>query len=388
MRLTIAALALALLPLAAQAENYEIDVVLPLTGTGAFIGKAQQQALTLEEKLFNAEGGTNGRPVHFVIHDDQTNPQVSVQLVTDILGKQPVVLMGPSLTAMCRATMPLMTEGPVEYCYTPSVNPEPGSYVFSSQISQAGLIETVVRYFHARGWNKLALIASTDATGQEGEKGIERAASLPDLPGMSIVEKTHYNPTDLTVTAQVERMKAAAPDAVIAWTTGTPVGTVFKALAQSGWDVPFAPGTGNLLYTFMHQFEAVLPKQLYLAAPQGAARGEGMKLDPRVLAAKKKYYELFQTIGAYPDTGAETVWDPTRIVIEALRHAGPQPTAKAVRDYILQIRDFAGVSGIYNYAKSPQRGISGHDAVMTRWNAEKTMFEAVSQPGGDELIVR
>jgi hypothetical protein len=82
------------------------------------------------------------------------------------------------------------------------------------------------------------------------------------------------------------------------------------------------------------------------------------------------------------------VWDPTRIVVEALRQAGPQPTAQKVRDYILQIRDFAGVSGIYNYEKSPQRGISGHDAVMTRWNAAQKMFEAVSQPGGDELILR
>jgi branched-chain amino acid transport system substrate-binding protein len=123
MRLTIAALAVALLPIGAQAENFDIDVVLPLTGTGAFMGNAQQQALNLEEKLFNDEGGINGRPVHFVIHDDQTNPQISVQLVTDLLGKQPVVLLGPSLTAMCRATMPLMSAGPVEYCFTPSVSP-------------------------------------------------------------------------------------------------------------------------------------------------------------------------------------------------------------------------------------------------------------------------
>jgi len=56
----LAALLVALAPGAAQAEPFDIDVVLPLPGTGAFMGKTQQQALTLEEKLFNEEGGISG----------------------------------------------------------------------------------------------------------------------------------------------------------------------------------------------------------------------------------------------------------------------------------------------------------------------------------------
>jgi branched-chain amino acid transport system substrate-binding protein len=373
-------------PTAHAAEPYEIQVILPLTGTGAFLGQGQQQGLQLAEHLVNQEGGIDGRPVHFVVHDDQTSPQVAVQLAADQAARHSAILLGPSVSATCRAVLPLMRDGPVDYCYSPTINPEPGSYVFSASIQQEGLVETVVRYFHARGWKKIALIASTDATGQEGEKGADRAVALPGLEGMSIVERVHYNPTDVSVAAQIERVRAAQPQAVIAWTTGTPVGTVLKGLAQAGYEVPIAVGSGNVIYSFMRQYAAVLPKELYFSIDQGTARGDGLKLDPSVAAAKQRYVDAFQAIGMWPDTGTGTMWDATMIVVDALRHLGANATAAQLRDHIAHLKAYAGVYGIYDFEKLPQRGIGQKDAVVVRWNAGKAMFEAVSQPGGDQVI--
>ena len=67
------------------AEPFDIDVVIPLTGSAAFLGASEKQSVALVEKIVNTEGGITGRPVHFVFHDDQTNPQVAVQLVDDII---------------------------------------------------------------------------------------------------------------------------------------------------------------------------------------------------------------------------------------------------------------------------------------------------------------
>lgn len=389
---TACALPLLSLPaLAAQAtvvEPYEIQVILPLTGTGAFLGQGEQQGLQLAEHLFNQEGGLNGRPVHFVIHDDQTNPQVDVQLAAELIARHDPVLLGPAVSASCRAVLPLMHDGPVDYCYSPTINPDPGSYVFSASVQQEGLVETVVRYFHTRGWKKLALIASTDATGQEGEKGADRAITLPGLEDMRIVERVHYNPADVSVAAQIERIRAAQPQAVIAWTTGTPVGTVLKGLAQAGYEIPLAVGSGNVIYAFMRQYASVLPKELYFAIDQGTARGDGLKLDPAVAAAKRKYVDAFQAIGLWPDTGTATMWDATMIVVDALRRLGPTATAAQVRDHIAHLKAYAGIYGIYDFEKFPQRGVGQRDTVIVRWNAEKAMFEAMSQPGGDEVIPR
>src|ERR1700677_1016417 len=82
--------------------------VASLTGFGAFLGKAQQDTLARLEVSVNKTGGIKGRPIHFTIYDDQTNPQVAVQLVDQILAKNATILVGPTLTAPCLAVMPLV----------------------------------------------------------------------------------------------------------------------------------------------------------------------------------------------------------------------------------------------------------------------------------------
>ncbi|HTP84447.1 MAG TPA: ABC transporter substrate-binding protein [Alphaproteobacteria bacterium] len=374
---------------AGAAESpYDLDVVLPLTGTAAFLGQSGQQAIGLAETIINRDGGVNGRPVRFVFHDDQTNPQVAVQLATQIIARHPPLILGSAVTAMCNAMAPLMRDGPVMYCFTPGIRPAQGGYVFSATTPSDGLLETAIRYFHYRGWRRVGLITSTDASGQDGEKAVDRAVGLPDLSDVKIVERAHFTPTAVSVAAEVETVKAAHPDAVISWTTGTPMGTVFKGLIQAGMqDTPIVPSAGNLLYTFMKRFKDELPHHVYFSGGTGTARGEGLKLAPGTVAAKKAYFDAFHTIdpNLYPDTGCEIVWDATMIAVDALRHVGTDAPAGKVRDYIAHLKGYAGVSGVYDFEAYPQRGLGTKAAVMMSWNPDKTMFEAVSQPGGEPI---
>jgi hypothetical protein len=86
-------------------------------------------------------GGIAGRPVKFIYHDDQSNPQTAVQLATQVVAGRPAVVLGSSLVASCRAVGPLMQNGPVNYCFSPGFHPDPGGYVFSSSISTLDLID-------------------------------------------------------------------------------------------------------------------------------------------------------------------------------------------------------------------------------------------------------
>src|SRR5580658_4414737 len=78
----------------AQTKPYTINVILPLTGPGASLGKDEQTALTALEKFVNTTGGIKGTPVHFDVVDDQTQPSVAVQLLQQILSTHPVVVLG------------------------------------------------------------------------------------------------------------------------------------------------------------------------------------------------------------------------------------------------------------------------------------------------------
>ena len=114
-------------------EPYDIHVVEALTGGGAFLGKEEQQALQLLEKTVNKAGGIQGRPLRFVFHDDQSTPQLAVQLTNEVLALHPAVMMGSSLVATCNAMLPMAQNGPVMYCFSAASIPRKGAMVSSPE---------------------------------------------------------------------------------------------------------------------------------------------------------------------------------------------------------------------------------------------------------------
>jgi branched-chain amino acid transport system substrate-binding protein len=126
------AVVLAVAP-ASAADPFDIPVILPLTGGGAFLGTSENQSLQLVEKMVNKQGGIKGLPVHFAVSDDQSNPQVAVQLTNGALAKKPPVIMGSAVVAMCNAMAAIVkANGPVQFCFSPGIHPVANSYTFSS----------------------------------------------------------------------------------------------------------------------------------------------------------------------------------------------------------------------------------------------------------------
>ena len=154
------------------AEPYKINVILPLTGGASFLGRGEQQALQIFQTLINKDGGINGQPLEFTFYDDQTSPQTSVQMASGIFAAKPAVVLGSSIVAMCNAIAPLLKDGPFDYCLSPGVHPVAGGYQYSSNTDTHALIEALVRYFRLRGLTKIGFISSTDATGQDAERGL------------------------------------------------------------------------------------------------------------------------------------------------------------------------------------------------------------------------
>jgi branched-chain amino acid transport system substrate-binding protein len=371
-------------PAAQAADPFDINVVLPLSGPVAFLGKGEQETLELAEKTVNASGGIKGRPVHFVLHDDQSTPQITVQLVNEIMAAKPQLLLGSSLVASCRATAPLMENGPVDYCFSPGIHPDAGSYVFTSSVSTLDLAQAQVRYFRMKGWTRIALMFSTDATGQDAENGLKNILAQPENKAMQVVEIAHFNTSDVSVSAQIENVKAARPQCFIAWSTGAPIGTIFRGMIQAGLDVPTATTDGNMTYAQMTQYADFLPKQLYIPAAEWVVTDPKL-LSPAVAAKHKEFYDAFKAAGMKPDVSSELAWDAGMLYVEVLRKLGPQAKASEIRDYIAHMTDRAGVNGIYNYVKVPQRGLDVSNAVVTRWSTAAKTWQVVSRPAGTPL---
>ena len=203
----LAALTFGAVP-AMAAESFDIPVILSLTGGGSFLGKQEHQALLIEEKLVNETGGIHGAPVHFGFADDQSSPQLAVQLTVAALAANPPVILGSTYVAACNAMAPLVKSGPVMWCFSAGIHPPADSYVFTSGVSTRDQAAALIRFFRLKGWTRLALITSTDATGQDADRGFDDLAAQPDNRDINFVARVHFNTGDVSVSAQIERVKA------------------------------------------------------------------------------------------------------------------------------------------------------------------------------------
>ena len=384
--LALAALTVIEAPAARAADDYTINVIVPLTGGAAFVGGGQKDTLEALAAVVNKQGGIQGRNLAFSFHDDQSSPQVAVQLTNQILPSKPAVIMGSSIVAMCLAMAPLMANGPVHYCLSPAIHPQPSSYTFSASADSVDQVAAVMRYFRMKGWTKIAALQTTDASGQDGDKAINAVLAYPENKGvMQKVIAEHFNPTDISVTAQIEKIKASGAQAMIAWVTGAPAATVFKGMIQAGLDIPVAPTSGNQTFASMEQWASFLPKQLILASALFPEHDGVLTLDPRMEKAQHDMYAILKERNLKADNMVATSWDAGLIVAEGLKKLGPNATARQLKDYIANLTDFAGVDGIYDFKKYPQRGLGPQSSTVTTYDAQKKAWTWLSKPGGEPL---
>jgi branched-chain amino acid transport system substrate-binding protein len=365
----------------AHAADREINVILPLTGGGAFLGKAEQQSLQQFEKAANADGGIHGQPIKFVFHDDQSSPQVAVQLANQVKASNPPVILGSALVALCNAMAPLMKEGPLLYCFSPGIHPVNGSFVYSSSISTRELGAALLRYFGAKGWKKIALITSTDASGQDAYRNFKSLLGADDHKDVELVAEAQLNPTDVSAAAQIQRLKGANPDALIAWSTGGPIGTVFKAIHDAGLEIPVATTNGNQTYAQMAQYAAFLPKELYIPAADFLKSDKPLAAN-EAGAAKAAFYKAFDGTDIKPDGPSTYAWDPALLVVDGLRKLKPDASAEDLRAYFSNLKGVAGINGFYDYKAVPNRGLDESNVVVTRWDTVAQTWVVVSDPLG------
>ena len=366
---------------ASAAEPYDINVIVAATGPLALIGGDEQQALRLLETVINKDGGINGQPIHFVIQDDQSQPQIAVQLVNGIIAKHVPVMLGPTYGASCLAVAPLLRNGPVAYAFCPSVQPSPGSYMFSASVATHDQTIAMLTFAKSMGWKRIGIAATSDSTGVDGEAQVDQVINFPQFAGISVVDHERFAVSDVSFSAQATRLKAANPDLIIITSVGTPSGTSLRALKDAGLEkTPVIANFGNLIHAQLEQYAAFLPNHMYLTAPRFVTHD--VSRSGPVRDAQLAFYRAFAAQGIDPDVAHNLAWDPALVIVDALRHVGTSATAKQVLDYLESMHGFAGTNGLFDFRDGSQRGIGLSSVVVVEWNPAKKSWATVSEIGG------
>lgn len=366
------------------ADPIELTVLLPLTGYAAFFGVPQVQALKGIESYVNKTGGIGGRPIKFVVKDDQTNPQVDVQLATEYFATTKLpMLLGPDTAGQCNAVSALaQAKGPVLFCFTNAIHPPAGSFIFGAGAETAYMAQAIFHYFAAHNLKRVAMITTTDASGADGDKML--AAESQKENTLTLVDRQYFAPTDVSVTAQMAHIKASNPQAIVVWVTGTPFGTVLRAMKDLGMDdIPLLASPADLLYGQLRQYASLMPKQLIF--PSQAYLAPETVTDKGVKDAIAVMTSELAALGAKPDQGHNSDWDGVMLVISGLRMLGIDTTPEKLRDYLANLKGWAGIDGRYDFTAEPQRGLDKKSIIMVQYDPAKESFFGISKGGGEPL---
>ncbi len=369
---------------AAKGSPYVIHAILSLTGSAAFLGTEERTALLALQDQVNSSGGIDGHPLKFDISDNQSTASVSVSLASPLISQVPVLMVG-SVTTVDKPVDALVTSsGPVIYDLSPGDHPARGSFVYSSGNSTTNQTEAFVSFAEGKGWHHIAAITSTDASGQDGWKNLQKAVAASN-GGVTITDHETFDPSAVSVTTQLSKIKSTNPQAIVVWTTGTPFTTVIKGIQQLGMgSTPMMTTNGNESYKELTGLGSALPTQLYFPSSQYQVPLQSLSGPSKT--AVQNFNSAIKAAGLpLPDEGDTLAWDPGLIFVSALTKLGVNATASQVHSYIDSLTNFAGVNGTYNFTDPSvpdNRGVGLNSVYVAQWNPTAKNWVAVTGPGG------
>ena len=350
-------------------DVYRLGVITSQTGSASQLGVGELQGAQLAADTLNARGGIGGRQIELVVADDQSTPVQAVLQARHMIGNVDAII-GPSVSSTCNAITPLAESSrTVVYCLSPGIRPKPRSHMWSSSVATSDLIQRVLQHWQAEGVTEIALLNSTDASGQEGAAAFRTA--LAKLPGMRSVAEANFEPGAVSVTSQLQTITAAKPQALIVWSTGAAAAVAFKGITQLGLTIPVATTDGNLTYAFLDRIADYTPATLLIPATQDFWWQQSDR-GPQALELEQTYHRDFEArYGSRPDFGPGVAYDAVLVLADALAAnaaSGPSGAADAttLADTLQRRTGVVGVVGTYDFTPDNHRGLDLDDVAMVR----------------------
>ena len=337
--------ALALAAPAAHAAELVVGQVAPLSGVLASTG----QQMVLGGKIYfdwvNAQGGVHGATIRQEVVDDAYKVPDTVRLTRELLARPEVVaLYGFAGTANITQ---LLQDGVLEQGGAALVAPYTGGeslrspfnpWIFHVRAGYADEAEHMVQQLTTLGMNRVAVMYQDDGFGKAGLAGVEAAMAKRNL---KLVLSAGYERNTDKVESAVKAIAAADVHAVIMIAINKPAAAFARQYREQGG--------GAQLYNI----SVVDPAEIVKIAGLKNAHGLGIsQVVPYPYQPQLPVVREYQALLKKYAPGAEINYTSfeqflgAKVLVEALRRAGPAPTrAKVVKALeSLQRYDLGGIT--------------------------------------------
>lgn len=369
------------------ADPIKIGAFFDLSGPAASIGTPTKLVAEMVVNKINSEGGINGQKLELVSGDTEGDPTKTVAVAKKLINVDKIVaLVGPTRTDEGMAVKKILEEAQIPTVMTVGGDPvimegkvgdmDMGTarWIFKSPQRSSVAVEKVLGYLKDKGLTKVALITSSDGFGRDGKRWIEKLAGNF---GVQIVANESFECKDTDMTAQLTKIKAVDPQAIVCWTICPAGAIVAKNRRQLGITTPLFQCHG-------------LPDPIYikLATPEAA---EGNLMPSTKLMAweqlpdtdpQKKvisqfvnlYNNVYKYNEKYPiNTHSGYAWDAIYIIAEAMKKVG---TDKAkLREAIENTKGFVGISGVFNITPQDHNGLGTDSLILVKIESGKWVLQ-------------
>ena len=372
MRKTLSLLALAAGVLAAPAARADVIIgfVTSLSGPGSSIGIPYGKGINA---AYEYKKAINGENIRLIQLDDGSDPSAATRNARKLVEEEKVDLLigtatAPSTIAMAAVAselkVPMIALSPIG-----KLPESPEQWVVSVPQPASLLVKIVADRMKRDGMKNIGYIGFSDAWGDLVYNG---AKAVEDADGLKVQTNERYARTDTSVTAQVLKVLAARPDAVLDGGSGTQGALPLLTLAERGFK-------GNTYGTVA----LINPDFVHVGGK--AAEGIQVSAGPVIVAeqlpddhfAKKlalDFREIYQKANGVPTTDGFSAYsfDAWRIFTSAAERA--MKTAKpgtvefrtALRDEILSTKELPGVHAVYNFKPGMVTGVDERSLVVVR----------------------
>lgn len=357
----LGATACALLALAAAhaADPVRIGVLLSTTGPGAATGIPDRNGLLLAQKVINAKGGIQGRPVELVFEDDTSSPDVAISKVNTLIHTHKVKLViGPNLIGNTVAAGAITDRLGIPHIAITGINQAAEgkrTCVFhtlpAQELNARGLLTYATKGLHAK---RLAILHDT-GYGQVVTNALKQLESEYGVQYVGI-EKFEIGATD--VTTQAAKLKAANPEAVLVISLSA---VPFRAVHQVRLNVPVLAANASATYETVKAMGDAADNIVF---PEHVVGEDPLPHQTEFVAAFRKEYE-----GRLPKSFETAAWDSLQIAAKALAEAGPDAPAQKVCDAIR--KPYQGALARFDFSAKDQTGLRLSDTVYSKLTAGK-----------------
>jgi branched-chain amino acid transport system substrate-binding protein len=335
---------------AAEGEPVRIGAVLGISGRFAFVGGPQQNALRMAEQEINDGGGIDGRPVEFIIYDDEVDETKTVPLFNRLVGEDDVVaVIGPSIT------IPALAVGPLaERAQIPNVTltsraiweEEDLEYVYQTTPREEIEVNSLLVFLAEElGASTIGVLYDDQPYGTGNLAYIEQFAPDYDL---EVVATAPIANDETNAVPQLEQLRDADPDALIVWVGDPAASSAAKGIQQIGWDIDVI-GSSAIAGPSFVELGGEAAEDVYSDATYNFDEPPPNQAD--VLTG---YTEMFD---GPPTQFAAFAYDAAYALKAAIEAQDGDTSGPAIIEGLQSLEGFQGVTAEYNFTAEDHNGL-------------------------------